>query len=190
VTVGIDGVLVAWPLLGKRRFIRHDQIDDVRWSHERIALVLKDGSRYEIDTNAKKPAARDAHEALVERLRAAREAYASGGAGEPLALLARGGRSREAWVRELRAMSEAAGAHYRAASLPSETLWRIALDASEKEELRIGATLALRAALDDDGRTKLRVAAEAAASPRVRVALAAAADEPDDDAMAAALARR
>ncbi len=190
VTVGVDGVLVAWPLLGRRRFIPHDRIDDVRWTNERVALLLKDGSRYEIDTNAKNPAARDADAALVERLRAAREAYAASEGAEPLAVLARGGRSAEAWVRELRATGEQGGSQYRTAALPAETLWRIALDASEEEEVRIGASLALRAALDDEGRTKLRVAANAAASPRVRVALAAAADDDDDDDEAVAAAIR
>ena len=37
--------------------------------------------------------------------------------------------------------------------------------------MRIGAGLALRGGLDEEGRTKLREAAEASASPKVRVVL-------------------
>lgn len=179
VTVGVDGVLVAWPMLGKRRFVPHSRIEDVRWSADHVVLVLTNGHRYEIGTRGG-----DDHGALVERLLAARDAYRKSQGGEPLAALARGGRSASAWVKELRAMAEAAGTQYRTASIPSETLWRIALDPAEKEELRIGAGLALRAGLDDDGKQKLRIAADASASPRVRIAFAAAADEPDDDAIA------
>jgi hypothetical protein len=68
-------------------------------------------------------------------------------------------------------------------------LWRIALDPAEKPDLRIGASLALRAGLDDEGKSRLRVAAEAAASPRVRVALAAVAEGDDDEILASTLAR-
>jgi hypothetical protein len=182
VTVAVDGVLVAWPLLGKRRFVAHAHIDDVRWTGDHVVLLLKNGDRYEIATRGG-----DAHEALVERLLSARDAYRKAEGSEPLAALARGERSVAAWVKELRAMAETAGAQYRSAAVPAETLWRIALDPKEKEELRIGASLALRAALDDDGRTKLRVAADASASPRVRIALAAAAEEDDDDAIAEAI---
>jgi len=77
--VGLDGILVAWPLLRRRR-------------------------------------------------------------AESVALLARGGRSTEAWVRDLRSLGSGDAA-YRAASLPPETLVRIATDPAETEELRIGAAL-------------------------------------------------
>jgi hypothetical protein len=190
VTVGIDGVLVAWPLLGRRRFVRHGRIDDIRWTEDEVTLVLTSGRRITIATN---PSAdrlgdgREKHRALVERLLAAREAYASAAAGESLAALARQGRSAEAWVRELRASSEAAGGQYRTASLPAEALWRVALDPTEKDELRIGAGLALRPTLDGEGKERLRVAAAASASPKLRVALVAAAEEEDDEAVARVL---
>ena len=77
-------------------------------------------------------------------------------------------------MKDLRALAETGGSGYRAATVPTETLWSVALDPAAKEELRIGASLALRGALDDDGRERLRVAAEASASPRLRVVLEAA----------------
>ena len=87
-------------------------------------------------------------------------------------------------------MLEDAGGGYRSASVPEDTLWRVALDPSEPAEDRIGAGLALRSKLDDEGRARLRVAAEAAASPEVRIALEGAASEVDDDALAEVLERR
>lgn len=190
VTVGADGVLVRWPLLRRRRFLPHSRIDDVRWGHDHVTLVLVDGDGYDIATNpsGKAGASSEAHAALVERLLDARRAYAESQGGQPVAALARGGRSAAAWVRELRAMS--GGGQYRSAALPADALYRVALDPAEPEEHRIGAGLALRAALDDEGRARLRLAAEASASPRVRVALAAAADDVDDDTMTAAVEGR
>jgi hypothetical protein len=190
VTVGADGVVVAWPLLGKRRFVPHDEITDVRWSADEVELVLADGGSYSIMTRASQTASSEQHLALLERLVSARAAYAASVGAEPVAALARGGRPASAWVRDLRAMSEAAGSQYRTTALPAETLWRVALDPAAKEELRIGASLALRAGLDAPGRARLRAAAEAAASPRVRVALTAAADLDDDATLATALTRR
>jgi hypothetical protein len=93
-------------------------------------------------------------------------------------------------VKDLALMSDAGGTGYRAQALPRETLWRIALDPGETEELRIGASLTLRKDLDEEGRTRLRSAAEASASPRVRIALAGAADALDDEALGDAIAGR
>jgi hypothetical protein len=195
VTVGVDGVLVAWPLLRKRRFIRHDQIDDVRWSGDRVRLLLKDGKEYTITTNASgRLSSVEPHQALVERLLVARDEWRAraGGEEQPTNALLRSGRSLEGWVKDLRSLSDnaAAGSQYRNASIPNEVLWRVALDPAEQEELRIGASLALRSSLDAEGKDRLRDAATAAASPRVRVALQAAADEPDDDSVAEAMRLR
>lgn len=183
VTVGADGVLVRWPLLRRRVFLGHDRIDDVRWRDDRIVLVLTDGDRYEINTG---PKASDAQRALLERLLEARKAYVAPDAAVQLGALARNARTAHAWVTELRAMT-ATGGQYRSASLPADALYRIAVDPTEKEEHRIGAALALRPMLDDDGRERLRVAAGSSASPRVRVVLSAAADEEDDETIAAAI---
>jgi hypothetical protein len=142
VTVGVDGVLVAWPLLRRSRFVPHELIDDVRWSADQVRLVLTNGDVYEINTFGSRPGSVEAHRALVERLLSARAAWrASEGTEHPAAALARGGRTLEAWIRDLRALSELGGSRYRSASLPAETLWRIALDPAEEEELRIGAGL-------------------------------------------------
>lgn len=190
VTVGVDGVVVAWPLLRKRRFVPHARIDDVLHTTERVTLVLTDGERYEIETNAGEADAREAHDALVERLLSARTAYRAAERADAVAALARGGRTADAWVRELGALGRGGGDRYRSASVPVEALWRVALDPAASEEHRIGAGLALRGTLDDDGRSRLRVVAGSSASPRVRVALTAAVDAEDDAAVVQALEAR
>ena len=191
VTVGADGVVIAVPLVGKRRFIPHRRIREVRATSatpadQRIELLLDDGTKCTIETNPL-GGSDDAHRALFLRLRDARDAYARAGGTDASALLARGERTMKAWIRSLRSTSNAAVGHYRTASLLPETLWRIALDPSEEEDLRIGAGLALRVGLDDEGKARLKSAAVAAASPRVRVALEAAASEIEDDALEALL---
>lgn len=185
ITVGLDGIVVAWPLLRRRRFVPYARIRDVRSSEEAVVFELVDGKSYEVATStAKGGVASDEHRALLERIADAREAYAKAERAESLGLLARAGRPTSAWVRELKALSEASGAQYRSASLPTETLVRIAIDPKETEEMRMGAALALRGAPDAEARAQLREAALASASPRVRVALSVASEELDDEAVA------
>lgn len=193
VTVGADGILVAWPLLRRRRFVRYAEIARVSAWPGGIVVRLHDGRTYGIATTTnEKSKAIDEHHALLERIEDAREVHrADEESGRSLtAALGRGGRSARAWVKDLAVMSEAGGGGYRAPTLPKDTLWRIALDPTEVEELRIGASLTLRSELDEEGRARLRSAAEASASPRVRVALAGAADALDDEALGDAIAGR
>jgi len=182
VTVGADGVLMAWPLIGRRRFIPYSKVVSMTPSPGAILFRLADGDRYEImTTTSSRSVVLEQHEALVERIEDAVSAYHAANAEPPLEALRRGGRSALGWIKDLRALSETSGAGYRAATLPSEALWDLALDAAAVEELRIGAGLALRHGLDEEGRTKLRAAAAASASPPVRVALEASAEENIDD---------
>lgn len=185
ITVGLDGIVVAWPLLGRRRFVPYGKIREVRSTPEKIVFDLGPGKAYEVATStAKNGIASDDHRALLERIAEARAAYASADRAESLALLARAGRPTSAWVRELRALSEASGSEYRSASLPTEALVRIAIDPKESEEMRMGAALALRGSRDRAAHDQLRQAAEASASPRVRVALGVASEDLDDDTVA------
>ena len=76
---------------------------------------------------------------------------------------------------------------YRDRAMPAiEELWKMVEDPACAPDRRVAAATTLRGALDDDGRTRLRVAAEATAAPRVRIALTAAAED-DDDKLAQAL---
>jgi hypothetical protein len=184
VTVGADGVLMEWPLLRRRRFVPYSKI--VALSHEpgKLLFRLADGKRYEImTTTSGRAIVLEHHAALVERVEDALAAYRARTEEPPLASLQRGGRSALGWVKDLRALAETSGGGYRAATLPSDELWSVALDPAASEELRIGAGLALRPGLDEAGKARLRAAAAASASPRIRVVLEAAADEPDDDSL-------
>jgi hypothetical protein len=186
VTIGADGVLVAWPLLRRRRFIPHGDIEAVDAPDaENVVLRLKGGKTYSISTRTSPGQPKSEQSALIERLTDAWEAYRAGVAPDALGLLARAGRGTLDWVRGLRALGEGQGSGYRGIGLTPEHLWRIAEDPSAPRESRVGAALALRPTLDDEGRGRLRVAAESSASPKVRVALEATADEVDDEAVAA-----
>jgi len=202
VTVGLDGIVVAWPILKKRRFVAYDQIAGMTSQDWVIRLELVDGKVYEIATGIGQSRGQhppELHRELVERIEHARALHAEGERGEAMGILARAGRSTRAWVSELRLMGEG-GSHYRSSTVPPDALLRVALDPSLTEEMRVGAALALRVApgavaekgahlrgLEQGARDQLRVAAEASVSPRVRVALAAAADDVDDDQLVEAL---
>jgi len=100
-------------------------------------------------------------------------------------LLARGERDVAAWMQELTEL-EARPATYRAASVGREALWSTLEDAAQPAELRAAAATALRPRLEDTERARLRVAAGACASPKLRVALDAASSE-NEEALSKAL---
>lgn len=109
---------------------------------------------------------------LVARIREAHAAYRASPATTATAL-DRGGRTTAEWMAHARGLREDA-ATYREAKLPDEQLWSIVEDASASATERAGAALALRSDLNDTGRKRLRVAAEACAEKRLRVALESA----------------
>jgi hypothetical protein len=88
-------------------------------------------------------------------------------------------------LRELRALAVARD--YREVQVDSERLWRLLDDPAAAPASRAGAALAL-SSIDAASRTRLRVAAEACAEPRLRVALSRVADGAPDDALEEALA--
>jgi hypothetical protein len=80
-----------------------------------------------------------------------------------------------------------AAADHRNAPVPPDKLLSIAEDPRAEPLARAGAAVALSGALDDDGRARLRAAAEATVMPRVRVALEAAAREAREEELIEAL---
>jgi hypothetical protein len=113
---------------------------------------------------------------MIERMRAAWRPHAPRAAEEPAARLLRraGARTRE-WVRSLRALTPQRDDGYRVAATPPERLWRFVEDPRADRAARTGAALALAPSLDEQGRARLRAAADACAEPSVRMALAVAA---------------
>jgi hypothetical protein len=191
--IGTDGVWVE--SIARKRFLPFEDVAEIVQENESIAVVLRSGARVtdrvlvgrrlRRGKRLKTSSAADAA-ALAERMNDALSAFRARPAEQdPSALLAPRGRNASQWRKDLRALFSAAS--YRAPVLPAEQLWRIAEDPAAEPAKRIGAAVVLRGALDDEGRARLRVAAEASAAPRVRVALLAASDTENDEALNAAL---
>jgi hypothetical protein len=125
---------------------------------------------------------------LVERIREARARHAEGAPPGNLAnVLGRGGREVGAWVSALAGVLGGAST-FRTPAVPEDRLWRIVEDPAQPSPVRAGAAVALRARLDEGGRGRLRVAADACASAELREALEAAGED-DEPAIAQALAK-
>jgi hypothetical protein len=175
-TVGADGLRLEW--LGMRRFVRHVEIRDVYANDSGIMITLQNEKRVYLWGSTRAVAA------LAERLTQARTA-AVGEHAEATPLLLRGARTVERWVTDLRALGPGAS-EYRAPVSP-DRLWEMVEDAAADPTARAGAAVALGPSLDDNGRARLRVVAQATASPKLRVALDAACGR-DDDRLERALA--
>jgi hypothetical protein len=178
--VGADGVLVTW--LWRRRFYPFSEIVGVKVEGKGVRLWLHAGEAVDLPVVGRRGRALDRMrlDALVARI-----AAALGGAREgkrPVevaALVARGGRTAEEWARAVRGILGGDGGDYRTSAVPEENLWRVAEDPTAEETARVGAAVALRMTLDDDGRARMLRVAEASVSPKVRVALRAAAGAED-----------
>jgi len=104
------------------------------------------------------------------------------------AQLARGERDAGEWARDLLAVARE-GEGYRVASVPQDTLWRIAEGVAAEPTARVGALVALRGRLDDDARARLHDLASRTAQSDLRAALEAAASGAEADEIIAAYDR-
>jgi hypothetical protein len=177
IVVGADGVLVTYA-----GFVPYGDVTSIE--RDGAVTVVKRSSGGDVRLVSALHA-----DALAERLREGLEAFRRGeSAGDIAALVAQQGRSAIEWVRGLASLLK--GGDYRTANVTPDALWRIAEDPAAHASARAGAAAALRPSLDDQGRARLRVAAEASASPHVRVALeTVAAEGTTDDDLARALER-
>jgi hypothetical protein len=175
VTVGADGVLLRW--LGTQRFVAWPSVVAVEAFDGGVVLAL-DGGRW---LTLRTPAAHERHhperDAMVERMRTAWRPYAQHDAEEPTArLLRRAGARTAEWVRSMRGMLPGTSHEgYRVAAMPPERLWQLVENPRSDRAARTGAALALAPSLDEQGRERLRAAADACAEPRLRLALSTAA---------------
>lgn len=187
VFVGADGLVVRWLVV--TRFFPYASLAAVE-THTAYArasmgttqrkssgllLRRRDGTgTYVVCDDA---TARDLRAAVAERLDAHRRAAAA-----DVPQLRRGARSFAAWTRELRALLEDKG--YREGTPTADALFRLLEDPTRSAEERAAAALALHAHLGDDARRRLRVASDACASPKLRVAFEAIADGDEESALA------
>lgn len=185
VKVGADGIYTESRI--RRRFYPFSQIQSAELGDWGVDLHLRSGETRELRTRPRG----DRREkdfvtaALLERIQEAL-AQRDERQGEPqaAALIARGERDVDAWLEGLERLKQGG---YRIAALDEERLWKVVRDASAAPTARAGAAMLLRGTLDEEGRAKLRIAAEATALPRVRVVLEAAADPKREAELRAAL---
>jgi hypothetical protein len=105
---------------------------------------------------------------LAERIRGLIERAREGRA-RATSALERGGRTIEAWTRDLRALVRPAG--FREASVPQDDLEQMLEDPTASFEQRLGAAIALGGKGAAEAEQKIRAAAQASAHPKLRIAL-------------------
>ena len=185
VNVGDDGVSLRW--LGRRRFIPFRKIIAVSRTPLGLTLVLDGGGLTEILLAPNEAAVPPERDLLIERISAGVGLEKTLTRVDEEALLARGSRDLDTWVRELQAIGTEDSAGYRGLAIPRERLWEIVENPAADPSAREGAAIALHASLDDSERARLGVLAQSTAAPRLRVALDAATAEPNPAKLRVAL---
>ena len=195
IRIGADGLLVSW--MGRRRYhplsdlVRAEVVEGPPWETLLpilVRLTHKDGSTEDLVAAMGRGRANSRGfnrqvllkaSIVAERINEAIDARA--GRGElPIAwnasVLARAARPIGDWITELRAMVDRTQTFREGVVLAVDQLWRVIEDPEANAEHRAAAAVALGKDLDDEARTRLRVAAESTVAPRLRVAFEAAAD--------------
>jgi hypothetical protein len=176
-TIGADGVIVHQAF--RDRFLPFAQIASVTATSEAVVFHLEGGAQVRAKA---RHLTREQHLEVESRIARAREVWRDGAAeASALATLDRNGRSSEAW-REALAGLLRRDQGYRESRVTREQLLAAVSSASASAERRLGAALALRATGDDEVKLCLRVAAEACANRKLRVALEKVAEGESDEA--------
>ncbi len=179
VTVGGDGVLVQW--LRWKRFVPIGDIgsavvfDEGMGRNRRVGVLLS-LPREELRIPVGSIWDLERAKALLERIdevKATRNAKAIGDTAADgfLAQIERKAKSTKEWLDELRAIGTGALATHRIAPVAPETLLRVVEDPQAPKPARVAAAVALKSSGDEDAVRRVRVAAETAAHPKLRVAL-------------------
>lgn len=181
--VGADGIVVRW--LGTRRYVPFTDVASVdelkRFGTTALRFTLRDGRTFDVVGAAPKD------DPALARIREAMKVEAAVAPTSHALLLERGSRTPRAWLDHLRALGTGAAATLRSADVDLDALWTVVDDPKAKTSLRIAAAVALAGRAEEGVVERLRVATEASASPRLRVAIDAA-GKGDDAALEAALA--
>jgi hypothetical protein len=163
VEVGADGIWVSRGNL----FLPYDELAGVTIERSDIVLARKRGRPIRLGFGGTSQQD-EARAACVKRIEEASATFARKRAVvHPEALLSPSGRRASEWVRALRAVGG-----YRSSVIPKDTLWRIVEDPSADPPVRAGAAVALSGVLglDEGERRRLRVASQACAARKLRVA--------------------
>jgi hypothetical protein len=168
VSVGDDGILLTWA--GRRKFVPYSVLRDVHATPLGVTLELVDDSTLEIRLSHRADADEQRRTAMVRRIREGVEAHRALGPAEDEAVLARGSRRHDAWIRDMSTLG-IADAGYRSIAIPRERLWAVLENPAADPSAREGAALALHARLDDEERERLLAISQKSASPRLRIAI-------------------
>jgi hypothetical protein len=148
------------------------------WLHLRGGRTVRLGAKNEPDLAGAMASLRS----LEGRIREMRAASDSGQA-SPLG--ARTAPPRE-WIRSLRGALDKGAPGFRVRALVPEELWRAVENARLSATARAAAAIALGPTLDEQGKARLGIAANASADPKLRVLFGALTDN-DEDAIEGAL---
>jgi len=180
VVIGIDGVTVV--TLGRRRFFSFATTRSVRAVDRTLSLEQNHGTPIRLSTSGPEEAM-----AVATRIREAMAAGERTRVSGNLERLDRRGRSLGAWREELLSMARE-NRGYRETAFGNRELLQVVEDARAGAERRIAAAAALSAAEDPDVRQRIRVAIDACADERLRIAIdKASAGDVEDEAIEEAL---
>lgn len=175
VELGSDGLRIAW--LGRSRVVRWQDVKRAAPYRGDVIVMTKSGAALRV---GKMALGGDVPDAILERLWEAVSAGAEMGVRpNERAALARGARSPERWVEELRALASHGGQYRQGLGLDRPRLWAIAENPAAAPDLRAGAAISIAATLADDERTRLRELAAAIMEPKLRAAFERVADARD-----------
>jgi hypothetical protein len=187
--VGADGLALR-PLVGRDRFIGHEDITDVHAEGATVVIVTNGGERVALEargahSETRRDGARDDEAAaVVRRIAQARTEHREGANAPALsAALDAGGRTAREWLAELKRLGEGAAATFRTIGVAREQLFDVALSTTAPLRDRIAALVALRGTLKKDEETRVRVAAARIAAPDVRDRMVRVLDASDDEAL-------
>jgi hypothetical protein len=180
ITVGLDGVTAR--RRGEAKTLRFADVKNVRATDTELVVEMNDGRTETLLADPDDPALRAAIESRIAEARAAAKEHEAD-ATPIAALLDRAGRSLGEWRSALaRVLTAATG--FRDAQVSPEEIAAVVEDPTASAEQRLAAAVALGATGDAEHRARVRVAADACAVPKLRVALeAAAGGAGDDDAL-------
>ena len=193
--VGADGIVLRW--FRNERFVSFDEIASIelyeekrfqrrRWAGARIRL--RSGETITLPVSSAGEVGGPRVRLVLNRLQQAHADHQRGVRASAEARLTRGDRPMLAWVRDLRRAGAGAAADHRVAPMPTDRLLELAEDPHADPVMRANAAVALGANTESEQlRKRLRVAAQATAAPRLRVALEKAAEVDDEAALAEAL---
>lgn len=188
-TVGAEGFTTKWynvrrlyrfadvTLVGKAASSGGAIVETlVHWHGKKLRYVVLDAPDTHADRGAESRALADTMEQAFSRWKRAPAAAELG------THLVRGQRSAQEWLAGIDQLVRCGGARYRIAAVTPEALTDLTKATTATAETRIGAAAALLRMNDPAHRSTVRIAAEACAEPRTRMALLELVDAADDEA--------